>query len=65
MACFPYPLLERAPEDTSNELAAQMQTDVSSIIHMESYPGNFKFADIQLFSDALKVSIKELENLLK
>ena len=50
---------------SQNELAAQMQTDVSSIIHMESYPGNFNFADIQLFSDALNVSIKELENLLK
>ena len=50
---------------SQNELAAQMQTDVSSIIHMESYPGNFKFADIQLFSNALNVSIKELENLLK
>ena len=50
---------------SQNELAAQMQIDVSSIIYMESYPGNFKFSDIQLFSDALKVSIKELENLLK
>ena len=50
---------------SQNELAVQMQTNVSNIIHMETYPGNFKFADIQLFSDALNVSIKELENLLK
>ena len=50
---------------SQNELAAQMKTDVTNIIHMETYPGNFKFRDIQLFSDALKVPIKELENLLK
>jgi ribosome-binding protein aMBF1 (putative translation factor) len=50
---------------SQNELAVQMQTDVSAIIHMESYPGNLQFSDIKLFSDALKVSIKELENLLK
>ena len=50
---------------SQNELAVQMQTEVSNIIHMETYPGNFKFADIQLFSNALNVSIKELENLLK
>ena len=48
-----------------HELAVQMQTEVSNIIHMETYAGNFKFADIQLFSNALNVSIKELENLLK
>ena len=50
---------------SQNELAVQMQTEVSNIIHMETYAGNFKFADIQLFSNALNVSIKELENLLK
>ena len=50
---------------SQNELAVQMQTEVSNIIHMETYPGNFKFDDIQLFSNALNVSIKELENLLK
>jgi transcriptional regulator with XRE-family HTH domain len=50
---------------SQNELAVQMQTNVSNIIHMETYPGNFMFADIQLFSNALNVSIKELENLLK
>ena len=50
---------------SQNELAIQMQTDISNIEHMESYPGNLKFSDIKLFSDALKISIKELENLLK
>jgi len=50
---------------SQNELAVQMQTDISNIEHMESYPGNLKFSDIKLFSDALKISIKELENLLK
>jgi transcriptional regulator with XRE-family HTH domain len=47
------------------ELATQMQIDVSNIIKMESFPGDFKYSDIQLFSDALRVSIKELEHLLK
>jgi len=50
---------------SQNELAVQMQTDISNIEHMESYAGNLKFSDIKLFSDALKISIKELENLLK
>ena len=50
---------------SQNELATQMQTDVSYIIKMESFPGDFKYSDIQLFSDALRVSIKELEHLLK
>ena len=50
---------------SQNELATQMQTDVSNIIKMESFNGNFKYSDIQLFSDALRVSIKELEHLLK
>ena len=42
-----------------------MQTDISSIIHMESYPGNLNFSDIKRFGEALKISINELENLLK
>ena len=50
---------------SQKELATQMQIDVSNIIKMESFPGDFKYSDIQLFSDALNVSIKELENLLK
>ena len=50
---------------SQKELATQMQIDVSNIIKMESFPGDFKYSDIQLFSDALKVSIKELEHLLK
>ena len=50
---------------SQNELATQMQIDVSNIIKMESFPGDFKYSDIQLFSDALRVSIKELEHLLK
>ena len=50
---------------SQKELATQMRIDVSNIIKMESFPGDFKYSDIQLFSDALKVSIKELENLLK
>ena len=40
---------------SQNELATQMQIDVSNIIKMESFPGDFKYSDIQLFSDALKV----------
>jgi predicted transcriptional regulator len=50
---------------SQKELAIQMQIDVSNIIKMESFPGDFKYSDIQLFSDALRVSIKELEHLLK
>ena len=42
-----------------------MQTDVSDIVLMENNSGSMSFSDIQLFSDALKVSIKDLENLLK
>jgi len=50
---------------SQKELATQMQIDVSNIIKMESFPGDFKYSDIQLFSDALRVSIKDLEHLLK
>ena len=50
---------------SQKELATQMQIDVSNIIKMESFPGDFKYSDIQLYSDALRVSIKELEHLLK
>jgi transcriptional regulator with XRE-family HTH domain len=50
---------------SQKELATQMRIDVSNIIKMESFPGDFKYSDIQLFSDALRVSIKELEHLLK
>ena len=50
---------------SQKELATQMKIDVSNIIKMESFPGDFKYSDIQLFSDALRVSIKELEHLLK
>ena len=50
---------------SQKELATQMQIDVSNIIKMESFPGDFKYSDIQLFSDALRVSINELEHLLK
>ena len=50
---------------SQKELATQMQIDVSNIIKMESLPGDFKYSDIQLFSDALRDSIKELEHLLK
>ena len=50
---------------SQNQLAAAMQTDVSDIILMENNSGSMSFSDIQLFSDALKVSIKDLENLLK
>jgi predicted transcriptional regulator len=50
---------------SQKELATQMQIDVSNIIKMESFPGDFKYSDIQLFSDALRVSIKELKHLLK
>ena len=50
---------------SQKELATQMQIDVSNIIKMESFPGDFKYSDIQLFSNALRVSIKELEHLLK
>ena len=50
---------------SQNELAAQMQTDVSNISNMETYPGNLKFSDIKIFSDALKISINELEKFLK
>jgi len=50
---------------SQKELATQMQIDVSNIIKMESFPDDFKYSDIQLFSDALRVSIKELEHLLK
>jgi predicted transcriptional regulator len=50
---------------SQKELATQMQIDVSNIIKMESFPGDFKYSDIQLFIDALRVSIKELEHLLK
>ena len=50
---------------SQNQLAAAMQTDVSDIVLMENNSGSMSFSDIQLFSDALKVSIKDLENLLK
>ena len=50
---------------SQNQLAAVMQTDVSDIVLMENNLGSMSFSDIQLFSDALKVSIKDLENLLK
>ena len=50
---------------SQKELAAQMQTDVSNISNMETYPGNLKFSDIKIFSDALKISINELEKFLK
>ena len=50
---------------SQNQLAAAMQTDVSDIVLMESNSGSMSFSDIKLFSDALKVSIKDLENLLK
>ena len=50
---------------SQKELAAQMQTDVSKISDMETYPGNLKFSDIKIFSDALKISINELEKILK
>ena len=50
---------------SQKELATQMQIDVSNIIKMESFPGDFKYSDIQLFRNALRVSIKELEHLLK
>ena len=50
---------------SQKQLAAAMQSDVSDIALMENNSGSMSFSDIQLFSDALKVSIKELENLLK
>lgn len=50
---------------SQKELASQMQTDVSNISNMETYPGNLKFSDIKIFSDALKISINELEKFLK
>ena len=50
---------------SQKELAAQMQTDVSNISNMETYPGNLKFSDSKIFSDALKISINELEKFLK
>ena len=50
---------------SQNQLAAAMQSNVSDIVIMESNSGSMSFSDIQLFSDALKVSIKDLENLLK
>jgi ribosome-binding protein aMBF1 (putative translation factor) len=50
---------------SQKELAAQMQTDVSNISDMETYPGNLKFSDIKIFSDALKISINELEKFFK
>jgi ribosome-binding protein aMBF1 (putative translation factor) len=50
---------------SQKELAAQMQTDVSNISNMETYPGNLKFSDIKIFSDALKISINELEKFFK
>ena len=50
---------------SQKELAAQMQTNVSDISNMETYPGNLKFSDIKIFSDALKISINELEKILK
>ena len=50
---------------SQNQLAAAMQTDLSDIVLMENSSGSMSFSDIQLFSDALKVSIKDLENLLK
>ena len=50
---------------SQNQLAAAMQTDVSDIVLMENNLGSMSFSDIQLFSDALKVSIKDIENLLK
>ena len=50
---------------STQQLAVAMKTDVSKIEHIESYPGNLKFSDIKLFSDALKISINELEYLFK
>ena len=50
---------------SQNQLAAAMQTNVSDIVIMESNSGSMSFSAVQLFSDALKVSIKDLENLLK
>jgi ribosome-binding protein aMBF1 (putative translation factor) len=50
---------------STQQLAVAMKTDVTKIEHIESYPGNLKFSDIKLFSDALKISINELEYLLK
>ena len=50
---------------SQNQLAAAIQTDVSAVAAMENKTGSMSFSDIQLYSDALKVSIKELENLLK
>jgi len=50
---------------SQKELAFQMQTDVSKISNMETYHGNLKFSDIKIFSDALKISINELEKFLK
>jgi transcriptional regulator with XRE-family HTH domain len=50
---------------SQNQLATAMQTDVSAVAAVENNTGDMSFSEIQLFSDALKVSIKELENLLK
>ncbi len=50
---------------SQNQLAAAIQTDVSAVAAMENKTWNMSFSDIKLFSDALKVSIKDLENLLK
>jgi len=50
---------------STQQLAVAMKIDVSKIEHIESYPGNLKFSDIKLFSDALKISINELEYLFK
>jgi hypothetical protein len=42
-----------------------MQTDVANVSQMESHPGDLTFSDIKWFGDALKISINELESLLK
>ncbi|MDP6163945.1 MAG: helix-turn-helix transcriptional regulator [Candidatus Thioglobus sp.] len=50
---------------SQNQLALQMQTDVANVSQMESHPGDLTFSDIKWFGDALKISINELESLLK
>ena len=50
---------------SQNELALQMQTDLVNVSQMESHTGDITFSDMKWFSDALKISINELESLLK
>ena len=50
---------------SQNELALQMNTELTNVSQMESKSGDLIFSDIKWFAEALKISINELESLFK